>query len=83
MDSCLQRLKRKLQEWDGLDEGKNIEVSQSETEWGGSIPLPTWDTTGDLTQKTRRYNDDGDPPPPTQLSLFVFTDLHDSHEWPI
>ncbi len=44
--SYLQRLKVRLQEWDWLDEGKDIKVSQSEAEWGGSIPLPTWDATG-------------------------------------
>ncbi len=49
MESCLQRLKVKLQEWDWLDKGKNNKVSQSEAELGGSIPLPTGDTTGDLT----------------------------------
>ncbi len=32
MDSCLQRLKVKLQEQDWLDEGKNIKESQSEAE---------------------------------------------------
>ncbi len=32
MDICLQCLKVKLQEWDWLDEGKNIKVSQSEAE---------------------------------------------------
>ncbi len=30
MDSCLQRLKVRLQEWDWLNEEKNIKVSQSE-----------------------------------------------------
>ncbi len=45
-----------------MDEGKNINVSQSEEEKGGSIPLPTWDATGDLTQMPHRYNDDGNPP---------------------
>ncbi len=47
MDSCLQHLKVKLQERDWLDEGKNIKVSQSEAEKGGSIHLPTWDAAGD------------------------------------
>ncbi len=42
----LQRLKVRLQEWEWLDEGKDIKVSQSEADWGGSIPLPTWDATG-------------------------------------
>ncbi len=51
-DSCLQRLKVKLQERDWLDKGKNIKVSQSEAEKSGSIPLPSWDSTGDLTQTT-------------------------------
>ncbi len=69
----------KLQEWDWLDEGKNIEVSQSETEWGGSIPLPTWDTTGDLTQKTRGYYDDGDPTPTPHNFPYLFLQIYTVH----
>ncbi len=41
---------QELQERDWLDEEKDIKVSQSVAEKGGSIPLSTWDTTGDLTQ---------------------------------
>ncbi len=69
-DSCLQRLKVKLREWDWLDEGKNNKVSQSEAELVGYIPFPTWDAT-----------DDSQIPHPPQF--FFFTDLHYSREWPI
>ncbi len=79
MDSYLQRLKVRLQEWDWLDEGKNIKVSQSEAEQGGSIPFPTWDATGDLQILQRRR-----PPSPNIYSIYIFfTDLHDSRVWPI
>ncbi len=49
---------------------ERINVSQSEAEKGGSISLPTWDTTGDLKQMTRRY-DDGDPLPPFIIIYFL------------
>ncbi len=48
---------------------KNFKVSQSEAEKGGSIPLPTWDATGDLTRMTRRYNDP--PRPPFFLQIYT------------
>ncbi len=65
-DSGLQRLALKLSfRRDWLDEGKNIEVSQSEAEKGGSIPVSTWDTTGDLTRMSC------DPPPFFSLQIYT------------
>ncbi len=80
-DSGLQRLALKLSfRRDWLDEGKNIEVSQSEAEKGGSIPVSTWDTTGDLT---RRY--DCDPPPPHfflyRSTLFTWITYFKVKQW--
>ncbi len=81
MDSCLQRLKVRLQELDWLDEEKNIKVSQSEAGRVHSFAKRgkkryRWRDTDDSQIRRLRPT----PPSPPQK---VFTDLHDSREWPI
>ncbi len=69
-DSGLQRLALKLSfRRDWLDEGKNIEVSQSEAEKGGSIPVSTWEATGDSQIRGR-------PPPPSHFFSLQIYRIH-------